>query len=130
MTSHNRARVDVNENENDQKREGDDDFQPFLRSLEILELAGPFDVVAGRILNALAEQLRCFAHVAIDVARGDIDKDKPDKLAVFTADGWRPGFVADVGEQRDRNLRAGWRRHQHAFERVDIVDENRGHNAC
>ena len=41
-------RVHVDEHENDQQREGDDDLEPFFGALEILKLARPLDVIAGR----------------------------------------------------------------------------------
>jgi hypothetical protein len=37
-------------------------------------------------LNTLAEQLRCFAHIASDVACRNIDKDKSDELAILASD--------------------------------------------
>jgi len=48
-----------------------------LARLQILELARPRNVIAWRILNALAELLRRLAHVAVDVACGDVYKTNP-----------------------------------------------------
>src|SRR5947207_1097705 len=83
-------------NKSDQQREGDHDFEPFLGRLQILELAGPFDVIARRILNTLTKMLRRLAHVAVDIAGGDIDKNETDQFAVLAAHRGRAGFVMDV----------------------------------
>ena len=37
-------------------------------------------------MNTLAEQLRCFAYIASDVARRDIDEDKSDEFTVLASD--------------------------------------------
>src|SRR2546430_11904292 len=86
----------------------------------MLELSRPFDVVTGRIMNTLAEQLRCLAYVASDVARRNIDKDKSDELAILASDRGRTRFVLDVGQHRDGDLRPSWRGNEHPFERVEV----------
>ena len=65
--------------------------------------------------------LRRLAHVAVDIAGGDIDKNETDQFAVLAANRGRAGFVMDVGQHRNRHLRASRRRHQHALKRVEVL---------
>src|SRR4029077_12658255 len=93
---------------------------------QILKLAGPFDVVTGRILNALAELLRRLAHIAFDIACGNVHKNEPDQFSAFTAHGGRTGLVTNVSEQVDRHLRTGGRGDEHASECVDVLSKIAG----
>src|SRR5207249_12108378 len=85
------------------------------------ELACPRNVIAWRILNALAELLRRLANIALNIACGNVHKNEPDQFSVLTADGGRTGLVANVSEQVDRYLRTGGRGDKHAFECVDVL---------
>ena len=132
-------RVQVDQHENDQQRERNDDLEPLLGALEIFELPGPLDVIAGRKFHALADALRGGVDVAVDVVAGDVHENEADELAVFVADGGRAGFVADVGEHRDgtcgdRGASAPiapshslspliGQRHEHALERIEVFAE-------
>src|SRR5207249_7465095 len=105
---------------------GDHDLESLLGRLQILKLARPRNVIARRILNALAELLRCLTNVAVDVACGDVYKNEPNQFSVLTTHGGRTGLVANVGEQVDRHLRTGGRGDEHAFECVDVLPEIAG----
>src|SRR5262249_43027386 len=94
-----------NQHENDQQSEGEQKDESLERSLLVFKLAGPLDVVAGRELDAFPDSLRCSADVACDIVGSDVDENEADKLAVFVADGWRTGFVGNVREHADGNLR-------------------------
>src|SRR4029450_5848175 len=94
----------------------DPDIDAVLGRIQILELARPRNVIAWRILNALAELLRRLANVAIDIACGNVHKNEPDQFSVLTAHGGRTGLVANVSEQVDRHLGTGGRRGKHAFD--------------
>src|SRR4029450_2730458 len=104
----------------------DPDIDAVLGRIQILELARPRNVIAWRILNALAELLRRLANVAIDIACGNVHKNEPDQFSVLTAHGGRTGLVANVSEQVDRHLRTGGRGDKHAFECVDVLAEIAG----
>src|SRR5205814_8014151 len=99
------------------------DLEPLLGRLQILELACPRNVIARRILNALAELLRGLANIALDVACCNVHKNEPDQFSALTAHGGGTGLVTNVSEQVDRHLRTGGRRDKYAFERVDILTE-------
>src|SRR5438477_11059225 len=74
-------------------------------------------------MSALGDALRGSADIAIDVARGYVDEDKTDKLAVLAADGRRTGLVIDVGQKLDGHLLPAWRRDEDALDRPEILPE-------
>src|SRR5205814_4966534 len=121
-----RFRVHVEKHENDQQGERDHDLEALLGRLQILELACPRNVIAWRILNALAELLRRLANIAVDVVCGDVYKNEPDQFSVLTAHGGRTGLVTNISEQVDRHLRTGGRGDKHAFECVDVLTKIAG----
>src|SRR6266436_2499307 len=146
---HHAPGIQIDEQQNDEQREGDDDFEPLLRALEILELPGPLNVEARRKLHRVMDALRRGLYVAFDITTCDVYKDEADELAVLIADKRRTGLVGNIGEHGDRYLRQRWagrrlyraprtsgcerhrgclrcarrQRHEHALERVKVITE-------
>ena len=96
--------------------------EPLLRALQIFELASPLDVVAGREFHAFLHALGGGIDVAVDVVRGNIDKDETDELAILVADGWRARAEANIRQSRNRHLRASGRGHEDALQRMNTMD--------
>src|SRR5439155_8284624 len=94
-----------------------DYLQAFLSLLNVLELSGPLDVIAGREFDALCNPLRCVPDVTVDVARCRIDQNEADKLSILVANAGRTSAVINVRVKRDRNLRDGRRWNLVTFQR-------------
>ena len=85
------TRVKVEQHENDQQRERDHELRVAAsRASRYWNCPAHSNVMAGAELNSLRRAAARCAHIAVDVARGDIDKDKADELAAFAADDGGP----------------------------------------
>src|SRR6266446_2593958 len=128
---HHAPGIQVDEQQNDEQREGDDDFEPLLRALEILELPGPLNVVAWRKLHRVMDALRRGLYVAFDITTCDVYKDEADELAVLVADKRRTGLVGNIGEHGDRYLRQRWAgRRLYRAPRTSGYERHRGCLRC
>src|SRR5205807_99478 len=81
-----RSRVHVEEDEDDEERERHDDREARLRTLEVLELSSPFQVVSGRQLDLLVDGALRFGDVAAEITPGDVYEYVPGDLAVLVVD--------------------------------------------
>ena len=81
-----------------------------LGLFDVLELARPFRVITSRKFHPFGDALGRIAHVAVDVACRKIDKNKTHELTVLVANARRSGAIIDIRDERNGNLRAGWRR--------------------
>ncbi len=100
---------------------GHDDLQPLAHAQHVLVLAAPLQRVAGGQRHLLRHQLLCLLDVAADVSPREIHVHVAGEHAVLVADHGRAGGHADVGELRQRHLRARHRRDEDALQRVQAV---------
>src|SRR5438874_1289656 len=74
-------------------------------------------------MDVLDDPLSSGADIAIDVARGHVDEDKADELSVLAANAGRAGFVIDVRQKFDGNLRSAWCWNENTLDRAEILPE-------
>src|SRR5215469_12842463 len=113
----------VEKHEDNEKNDGQDHFQAFLRSHLELIFADPFVGVSGRQMESLLELVVCGAHEIPVVLRLEIDIDVAGEGRVLVADHGRPSRERDSGHLFDRNLGPGWCANQNSAQLIDIVPE-------
>ena len=111
------AEVEVEQQEDDQQRDRHDDLQARLGPLQVLELAAPLDVGAGRELHLVRDRLPRLGDIAAEVAAGDVDEDVDRELAVLGADRGRAAGELDLGHLAERHGAAAGQRHLHLASR-------------
>src|SRR5262249_1058941 len=117
------ARVEIEQQENDEHRDRDDDVETPLGALHIFKLSAPDHLVAGRQLNLLSDGLLGVGDVTSDVAlRGvEIDVDVTRQPPVLVADHRRAADQLYIGYLSDRYLRAARRHHERARDAVEVA---------
>ena len=123
------ARVQINDERDDQQRQRHDDEQPLLGAQHVFVLAAPENVVAGRQLDLAGGDGGVHGvHGVLDVGAHvnavDVHINPVVRHGALGLDGHRAVHDFDVGEFAERNLRAGRRGNDDvALERIQIGTE-------
>src|SRR5215471_236309 len=113
----------VEKHEDNEKNDGQDHFQAFLRSHLELIFADPFVGVSGRQMESLLECVVCGAHEIAVILRLEIDIDVAGESRVLVPEHGRPSRKRDSGYLFDRNLGPGRCANQNSAQFIDIVPE-------
>src|SRR5262249_16759397 len=107
--------------EDDQQRERHDERETLACALEILELAGPLEVIPGRELDAFGDGSLCFIDVTAQVASSDINEHEARKRALLVVYRRRCCREAKVRELGEWDLCAVAGAYEHTLQRVDVA---------
>src|SRR5271157_1051357 len=109
-----RTGIEVQQQKDDEQRDGEHDLQPLFHPLHRLILTAPYELVAGRNANLLCNYPLCLFDVAAYVAAGDIHVDVAAETPILITDHAGSGLNRDVGDLSHRYLSAGRSGDQHA----------------
>ena len=123
-----RARVEIDDQDDDQQRERHDNHQPLLGAQHVFVLAAPENVVAaGQLDRAFGDGLVDGAHRHLDVG-ADVDAfhvhvNPGVGHGAFALDAHRGVDGFDFRQLAERHLRAGRRRHDDFAQRFEVLAE-------
>ena len=88
----------VEQHEDQQQADRHDDRQARLGLLQLLELAGPVDAIAGRQLHVLGDARLRLGDRAAEIAAADAEFDRDEALVALVIDVGGAGIERDVGK--------------------------------
>ena len=121
-----RAQVEVEQGEDEQQRDRNDQGEPGLGALVVLELPRPVEPVPRRELHPLGDRALCVVDEVGQRAIGNVHRHQRHELPIFVLDHGGAGAEVDVRQFGERDLGARWRGDEHALERLRIVAQLTG----